>query len=193
MTCEIKDARLCRKCSVVTAEKECDLCGKRTMPHPESASPDAAQYCLDCGEEFTAAEVIVRTFRDDPYCQCEDGELITVCRECEQFRIQEEGDAPTHSEPTAAEGSDVPNEKVQAFILEVLGDYKAHDWDDVMVEVDEQFEKAGMKLGMRQSEQSLAGLIDRAEVLQRWSGDFCTLKRVRKQVARVEQRALFVD
>jgi len=193
MTCEIKDARLCRKCDVVTADQHCDLCGKRTAPHPESGSPDSVQYCIDCGEEFTAAEVIVRTFKDDPYCQCEDGDLITVCRKCEAFRIEEVGDVPSASESTPSADSEVPDEKVEKFILSVLDDYKSHDWDDVLIEVDSEFRKAGITLGARQSEKCLGNLVERREVSQRWIGDFCNLKRIRKPVAVTSQRPLFAD
>lgn len=89
MTCEIKDARICRKCSLVTVDQVCDLCGKRTAPHPDSASPDAAQYCVDCAGEFAASEIVVRTWKDDPYQQLDDGTLITVCLNCEAARKAE--------------------------------------------------------------------------------------------------------
>jgi len=192
MTCTIENARLCRSCDLVTADAKCDLCEKRTVPHPESASPDQAQYCVACGEECTAAEVIVRTFKDDPYCQLEDGGLITVCLTCEKVRIEEEGE--TAEDPGGQHSfDDVPNKTIESFILSWLDDYTRHESGEVMLDVDKAFEKAGMPIVIRQLEHCVSNLIGRKEIIQRWSDeDYSTLQRVRKRTATIPQRSLFL-
>jgi hypothetical protein len=89
MTCSIENARLCSDCNLVTVDEECDLCGAATVRHPEADEVDRDQYCVDCGEQITRDAAIVRTWRDDPYLQCEDGMLITVCGECQRRHIEE--------------------------------------------------------------------------------------------------------
>lgn len=95
MCCKIDDARLCEECMLVTVDKECDLCEAKTIRHPEADELDRQQYCVDCAGEITREEAIVRTWKDDPFEQCEDGMLITVCQGCEQIRQDELfGDGP---------------------------------------------------------------------------------------------------
>ena len=89
MTCEITDARICHVCKLVTADDHCPLCGRQTRQHKDAKQPDPIQYCGDCGGEFTASEVVVKTWNDDPYEQTEDGMLITVCRWCQAKVIEE--------------------------------------------------------------------------------------------------------
>lgn len=81
--------------------------------------------------------------------------------------------------------------EVEAYILQVLDDFKEHDWDEAMIEVDEGFEKAGMRLYERQSETCLYGLVRRGDVVENWDGDFATLKRVKLKPATKEQPRLF--
>ena len=88
MCCKIEDARLCKECHLVTVNENCDLCGKITVRHPES--DDVHQhYCLDCAEEITREQAVVRTWKDDAYGQLECGMLITVCEACEHARVAE--------------------------------------------------------------------------------------------------------
>jgi hypothetical protein len=89
MCCRIDQARLCQECRLVTVDEKCDLCGKATSRHPESDAVQEQYYCLDCAEEITREQAIVRTWKDDAYQQLEDGMLITVCEACEHARVAE--------------------------------------------------------------------------------------------------------
>ena len=89
MVSAVTDARICHHCKLVTVDQSCDLCGRKTRVHREAKKPEPVQYCVDCGGEFTPSEVVVLTFRDDPYLQCEDGMLITICQPCGQKRREE--------------------------------------------------------------------------------------------------------
>lgn len=89
MCCKIDNAKLCQECCLVTVDDECDLCEAATIRHPEADEIDRQQYCIDCAEEISRDQAIVRTWKDDPYEQCDDGMLITVCRRCEDIRQAE--------------------------------------------------------------------------------------------------------
>ena len=87
----------------------------------------------------------------------------------------------TDNASTAPVHAVVPtDERVKKFILSVLDDYKRHDWDDAMIEVDQGFEKHGERLGPRQAWKCLDELIASGQVAQRrtkWDG-FFSLQRV---------------
>jgi hypothetical protein len=86
----------------------------------------------------------------------------------------------------------VSNENVKRFILEVLADGAAHDWDDAMIAVAEGFDKVNMSLAGRQSELCLQELIDEGKVVEKWRGDWATLRRVNLvSVVSANQRELF--
>lgn len=72
-----------------------------------------------------------------------------------------------------------PDSVVESYILQVLDDYQKHDWDEAMIAAMEGFDKLGMCLGARQLEKCLHNLISKGEVVEKWSGDWATLRRVK--------------
>lgn len=87
------------------------------------------------------------------------------------------------------------NAQVKQYILQVLDDYKEHDWDDALIAVDEAFDKIGEPTGSRQDEECLAELISEGLVVEGesdWIG-MMTLRRVRpaQKSAHGRQRELF--
>ena len=74
-----------------------------------------------------------------------------------------------------------PDRKVESFILEVLDDYEYHDIDDVLIEVDKAFSKAGMPLFARQLERCMFVLIDRGDVHKHRRGDSVNVRRRRNE------------
>ena len=92
---ELTDVRLCRKCSIVTTDNTCPLCDAKTIVHPERKCKK--YYCCDCADQFPRKEIVVRTWHDGPYCQCDDGMLITVCRPC-AAKEAAEYDCPSEQE-----------------------------------------------------------------------------------------------
>ena len=131
MCCELSEARICRdpECCIVTAAEACPLCGAWTKKHPELKSLRDREFCGECGEDFDPSELVVSTWEDDPYSQCEDGMLITVCRSCDEAERREnnasEGTEPAtrvltcvycgHEYPqgTPASGSEVLTEHIR--------------------------------------------------------------------------------
>lgn len=69
--------------------------------------------------------------------------------------------------------------QVRSYILQLLDDYKPHDWDETMIAVLDAFEAVDMSLYARQDETCLYELIRLGEVKERWRGDMATLQRIR--------------
>lgn len=69
--------------------------------------------------------------------------------------------------------------QVRGYILQLLDDYKPHDWDETMIAVSAGFEAVDMSLDVRQEDNCLYELIRLGEVKERWRGDMATLQRIR--------------
>lgn len=78
--------------------------------------------------------------------------------------------------------------QVESYILQVLDDFKEYDWDDAMELVDDGFERTGMTTELRQVETCLANLVTEGKIVENWDGDWCTLRRVKSQVAVSKQQ-----
>lgn len=96
--------------------------------------------------------------------------------------------------PEMQSESTAPDSVVESYILQVLDDFRPHDWDDAMIAVSNGFAKAKIPLGIRQSEHCLEKLIARGEVIEKWVGEFATLRRVRIQLKSAKKHpCLFID
>lgn len=83
------NARICKECNnLTTFHHDCPLCGLATLPHPEAKIETG--FCVECAEEFPAAELTVIPWEQDPYLQTDDGDLITICPVCQKCRDREE-------------------------------------------------------------------------------------------------------
>ncbi len=80
---ECSEARICTECNIVVSDLNCPLCDHATIQHPERNDDS---YCCECAGPFTNRDLVVLSWKDDPYMQCDDGMLITICRPCETKR-----------------------------------------------------------------------------------------------------------
>lgn len=87
------------------------------------------------------------------------------------------------------------NGTVDRWILQVLDDYKSHDWDDAMIAVSDGLRRCCMATEPRQEENCLRRLIERGEVEERWVGEWASLRRVKLDAkpGTVTQLTLFVS
>ena len=86
---------ICHDCGgLVTVNPKCPLCMEATEPHEDRGMVES--YCTMCGEgPLPVADIHVVTWEEDPYRQCDDGTLITICAECKK---SEEEDCDGESE-----------------------------------------------------------------------------------------------
>lgn len=83
-------ARLCGDCNnLVTTENQCPSCQKPTIVNPFTEGLSQS-YCVDCADgPIEIEQMHLVTWDEDPHTQFDDGDIVTVCKQCHQIRERE--------------------------------------------------------------------------------------------------------